>query len=128
QQVQGTGSAEEQATALRDAMRVLFPEAVALVSAARRAFRRESWARRRAEPGTAPDQPAAERQANASARRPDRGPVAAQSSRPLAGGLCVDLVLDHAAAPLDLKYLDLERERYHSNILTSRLFYPTIRQ
>ena len=31
QQVQASGSAEEQAAALRDAMRVLFPEAVALV-------------------------------------------------------------------------------------------------
>jgi hypothetical protein len=38
--VQGTG--EEQSVALRDAMRVLFPEAVALVSAARQGFMRES--------------------------------------------------------------------------------------
>jgi hypothetical protein len=37
-----SGAAEEQATALRDAMRVLFPEAVALVSAARQGFMRES--------------------------------------------------------------------------------------
>ena len=36
-----SGSAEEQAIALRDAMRVLFPEAVALVSAARQGFMRE---------------------------------------------------------------------------------------
>ena len=36
-----TGSADEQAVALRDAMRVLFPEAVALVSAARQGFMRE---------------------------------------------------------------------------------------
>ena len=36
-----SGSAEEQALALRDAMRVLFPEAVALVSAARQGFMRE---------------------------------------------------------------------------------------
>ena len=36
-----TGGAEEQALALRDAMRVLFPEAVALVSAARQGFMRE---------------------------------------------------------------------------------------
>ena len=36
------GSPEEQAIALRDAMRVLFPEAVALVSAARQGFMRES--------------------------------------------------------------------------------------
>jgi hypothetical protein len=36
-----SGPAEEQATALRDAMRVLFPEAVALVSAARQGFMRE---------------------------------------------------------------------------------------
>jgi hypothetical protein len=36
-----TGSAEEQALALRDAMRILFPEAVALVSAARQGFMRE---------------------------------------------------------------------------------------
>ena len=36
------GSADEQAIALRDAMRVLFPEAVALVSAARQGFMRET--------------------------------------------------------------------------------------
>jgi hypothetical protein len=36
------GSPDEQAIALRDAMRVLFPEAVALVSAARQGFMRES--------------------------------------------------------------------------------------
>jgi len=35
------GSSDEQAVALRDAMRVLFPEAVALVSAARQGFMRE---------------------------------------------------------------------------------------
>src|SRR3990170_3949574 len=35
------GSVDEQAIALRDAMRVLFPEAVALVSAARQGFMRE---------------------------------------------------------------------------------------
>jgi hypothetical protein len=35
------GSPDEQALALRDAMRVLFPEAVALVSAARQGFMRE---------------------------------------------------------------------------------------
>ena len=35
------GSADEQAIALRNAMRVLFPEAVALVSAARQGFMRE---------------------------------------------------------------------------------------
>ena len=35
------GDAGEQAMALRDAMRVLFPEAVALVSAARQGFMRE---------------------------------------------------------------------------------------
>jgi len=40
-QVEATGSADEQAAALRDAMRVLFPEAVALVSAARQGFMRE---------------------------------------------------------------------------------------
>ena len=40
-QVQATGSVDEQAIALRDAMRVLFPEAVALVSAARQGFMRE---------------------------------------------------------------------------------------
>ncbi|HUC34127.1 MAG TPA: hypothetical protein VMR48_00340 [Gaiellaceae bacterium] len=39
---QVSGSADEQAMALRDAMRVLFPEAVALVSAARQGFMRES--------------------------------------------------------------------------------------
>ena len=42
QQVAATGSADEQVVALRDAMRVLFPEAVALVSAARQGFMRES--------------------------------------------------------------------------------------
>jgi 2-phospho-L-lactate guanylyltransferase (CobY/MobA/RfbA family) len=36
------GSPDEQALALRDAMRVLFPEAVALVSAARQGFMRET--------------------------------------------------------------------------------------
>ena len=41
-QVQPSGSIDEQAVALRDAMRVLFPEAVALVSAARQGFMRES--------------------------------------------------------------------------------------
>jgi hypothetical protein len=39
--VQTSGTPDEQATALRDAMRVLFPEAVALVSAARQGFMRE---------------------------------------------------------------------------------------
>lgn len=33
-----SGSPDEQAIALRDAMRILFPEAVALVSAARQGF------------------------------------------------------------------------------------------
>jgi hypothetical protein len=41
-QLQATGTADEQAIAMRDAMRVLFPEAVALVSAARQGFMRES--------------------------------------------------------------------------------------
>jgi hypothetical protein len=41
-QIEVKGSAGEQAIALRDAMRVLFPEAVALVSAARQGFMRES--------------------------------------------------------------------------------------
>ena len=36
------GGPDEQSIALRDAMRVLFPEAVALVSAARQGFMRES--------------------------------------------------------------------------------------
>lgn len=40
-QIEATGSVDEQAIALRDAMRVLFPEAVALVSAARQGFMRE---------------------------------------------------------------------------------------
>jgi hypothetical protein len=40
--VQVSGGADEQSIALRDAMRVLFPEAVALVSAARQGFMRES--------------------------------------------------------------------------------------
>lgn len=35
------GAPDEQALALRDAMRILFPEAVALVSAARQGFMRE---------------------------------------------------------------------------------------
>ncbi len=35
------GAVDEQALALRDAMRVLFPEAVALVSAARQGYMRE---------------------------------------------------------------------------------------
>ena len=41
-QFQASGSPDEQSIALRDAMRVLFPEAVALVSAARQGFMRES--------------------------------------------------------------------------------------
>ena len=40
--VEASGGADEQALALRDAMRILFPEAVALVSAARQGFMRES--------------------------------------------------------------------------------------
>jgi hypothetical protein len=40
-QVRVEGSVEDQALALRDAMRILFPEAVALVSAARQGFMRE---------------------------------------------------------------------------------------
>ena len=42
QRVDATGGADEQALALRDAMRILFPEAVALVSAARQGFMRET--------------------------------------------------------------------------------------
>jgi hypothetical protein len=41
QQINVEGGADQQAMALRDAMRVLFPEAVALVSAARQGFMRE---------------------------------------------------------------------------------------
>ncbi|MGH3017478.1 MAG: hypothetical protein ACRDLU_03780 [Gaiellaceae bacterium] len=41
-QIEATGTVDEQAVALRDAMRVLFPEAVALVSAARQGFMRET--------------------------------------------------------------------------------------
>jgi hypothetical protein len=41
QRIDVAGSVDEQALALRDAMRVLFPEAVALVSAARQGFMRE---------------------------------------------------------------------------------------
>lgn len=37
-----SGTSDEQALALRDAMRILFPEAVALVSAARQGFMHES--------------------------------------------------------------------------------------
>jgi len=40
-QIDIQGSADEQSAAMRDAMRVLFPEAVALVSAARQGFMRE---------------------------------------------------------------------------------------
>jgi hypothetical protein len=40
-QIRVEGSSDAQALALRDAMRVLFPEAVALVSAARQGFMRE---------------------------------------------------------------------------------------
>ena len=40
-QIEATGTVDEQAVALRDAMRILFPEAVALVSAARQGFMRE---------------------------------------------------------------------------------------
>jgi hypothetical protein len=40
--MQVEGTADEQAVALRDAMRLLFPEAVALVSAARQGFMREA--------------------------------------------------------------------------------------
>jgi hypothetical protein len=40
-QIEPTGAVDEQAIALRDAMRILFPEAVALVSAARQGFMRE---------------------------------------------------------------------------------------
>jgi hypothetical protein len=40
-QIEASGSVDEQAMQLRDAMRVLFPEAVALVSAARQGFMRE---------------------------------------------------------------------------------------
>jgi hypothetical protein len=39
--IEVSGSVDEQAIALRDVMRVLFPEAVALVSAARQGFMRE---------------------------------------------------------------------------------------
>jgi hypothetical protein len=41
QQISTAGGVDEQSVALRDAMRVLFPEAVALVSAARQGFMRE---------------------------------------------------------------------------------------
>ena len=41
-QIEANGTVDEQAIALRDAMRVLFPEAVALVSAARQGFMRET--------------------------------------------------------------------------------------
>jgi hypothetical protein len=41
-QIEATGTVDEQAVALRDAMRILFPEAVALVSAARQGFMRET--------------------------------------------------------------------------------------
>jgi hypothetical protein len=41
-QLSAEGPVDQQTIALRDAMRVLFPEAVALVSAARQGFMRES--------------------------------------------------------------------------------------
>jgi len=41
-QISASGSVDEQSLQLRDAMRVLFPEAVALVSAARQGFMRET--------------------------------------------------------------------------------------
>jgi hypothetical protein len=41
-QLQLEGPVDGQTLAMRDAMRVLFPEAVALVSAARQGFMRES--------------------------------------------------------------------------------------
>jgi hypothetical protein len=41
QRMEVAGTPDEQALALRDAMRILFPEAVALVSAARQGFMRE---------------------------------------------------------------------------------------
>ena len=41
-QIEAHGSVDEQAIALRDAMRVLFPEAVALVSAARQGLMHQS--------------------------------------------------------------------------------------
>ena len=41
EQIQLEGPTNEQTIAMRDAMRVLFPEAVALVSAARQGFMRE---------------------------------------------------------------------------------------
>jgi hypothetical protein len=41
-QIEASGTVDEQAIAFRDAMRVLFPEAVALVSAARQGFMRET--------------------------------------------------------------------------------------
>jgi len=40
-QIEVNGGPDEQTIAMRDAMRVLFPEAVALVSAARQGFMRE---------------------------------------------------------------------------------------
>jgi len=40
-QIEVEGTSDAQAIALRDAMRVLFPEAVALVSAARQGFMRQ---------------------------------------------------------------------------------------
>jgi len=41
ERIDAEGGPDQQAMALRDAMRVLFPEAVALVSAARQGFMRE---------------------------------------------------------------------------------------
>ncbi len=41
-QIAAQGSVDEQALAIRDAMRVIFPEAVALVSAARQGLMRDS--------------------------------------------------------------------------------------
>ena len=125
QQVQATGSADEQAAALRDAMRVLFPEAVALVQrrAAGLHARELSLAARRRAWRPAPSSSAGRRQANASARlRSTGGPsVAAQSARrarrrPVARVSC------RTSASFRLKYLDLETKTLQFESLDVKSF------
>src|SRR4051812_17399191 len=117
QQVSPPGGADEQAIALRDAMRVLFPEAVALVSAARQGFMREGRARLRlgSEAPSQPDQPLAERVPG----RPGGGPVSTHLLRSRRDVLDSRLVLEHQPS-LELKYLYIETRGYKSRSLTSR--------
>ena len=69
-QLQVDGPSDAQAIALRDAMRVLFPEAVALVSAARQGFMRQ-YADRWSGGSSRRPRPASDR--GSSPRRASRG-------------------------------------------------------